>query len=162
MFTAYTMKENMVQCNKSLLIKNGLNQMNDCFNKSGKQMLTEFRWELEHLTDTNRFYEYYYSLKMPGGLTNSRLALANISDIVKMKTLLKSNIKIICDFGERLSYQWKMIANLLFRLSEQYELDLHQRILNRLDEVIIMEKQFWPLFVEEPQFLNYNQKEAYL
>lgn len=55
-----------------------------------------------------------------------------------------------------------MIANLLFRLSEQYELDLHQRILNRLDEVIIMEKQFWPLFVEEPQFLNYNQKEAYL
>ncbi|MDD4492817.1 MAG: hypothetical protein PHV32_00460 [Eubacteriales bacterium] len=161
-FTAYTAKEKIMQCDKNLLIKNGLNQMYDYFNKSGKQMLAEFRRELEHLNDTRRFYEYYYSLKMPGGLVNSRLIFANISDIMNIEALIKNNIKIICDYGEKLSYQWKITANLLFRLSEHYESDLHQRILHRLDEIIIMEKQFWPLFTKESQFLNYSHQEAYV
>ena len=78
-----------------------------------------------------------------------------------MEALLKDNIKVICDCGGQLSHKWKMIANLLFRLSEQYESDLHQRILHRLDEVIIMEKQFWPLFVDEYRSLNYSQKINY-
>lgn len=116
----------------------GFRRMIDKFHSSGSMMLSDYRQSLVHETTSEVLFEYYYSIKMAGGLVPTRMQLA---DIERLGTLSGEITEVFNYKEQQLSYQWKMIANLLFRLSENYSKDLRDRILRRLDDAILLEHE---------------------
>lgn len=148
-FSIYTMKENnqnFDDIDRVFLFQKGIDYMVNQFYSSGIGMLDKFGVEISNIQDSKKLYEYYFSIKRPGGIVYSRTKLACIC----MNPLIDKCIfhkRTMCKKSKELAYKWKMLANLMFRLSQQYSKQLHCGISQRLEEIIKYEIELWSLFM---------------
>ena len=130
-----SIREGLSYILENMKAKNGLN---GAF--TGITGMYIFSEELEKCTNQDVLFNYYYQLNRPDGLAVCRSKIAEMLQLLKDKY----NISVITaekiqDY-QNLSHEWRLIANLLFKLSVSYCEDLKQRVISRIHNIIRIEE----------------------
>lgn len=139
----YYCRQSEQKYHKELLINNGLVKVAANFTaKSPHQGFNGMYAFLEYfkkLKDTKEIYNVYFQLNRPGGLAISREMFSEF--LCELKT--NHNLEIPNDLIEaynNLTKDWRLIANLCYKLSFEYDATLHKRIIDRIEKVFLDEK----------------------
>ncbi|MEK3834089.1 MULTISPECIES: hypothetical protein [unclassified Paenibacillus] len=90
-------------------------------------------------TGEEQIYPIYFQLQRPGGLAQSRLLMSRFIAEIKRERDIYGDSEDE-EFHD-LSEQWRMIANLLFKLSHTMEEDLRARIIERVMHAVQSERK---------------------
>lgn len=130
----YCLQED-VNIHKKKLISQGLIKIAQNFTTdmpfSGFNGMNLFLEAFKQLKNKERIYDTYFQLNRPGGLAVNRQMFSEF--LIE----LKNNYHFTVDYEtmkhyESLTKNWRLIANLCFKLSFEYSKNLHDRIIERL------------------------------
>jgi hypothetical protein len=145
---AYYIKGRSVnwKADKAVIVQNGLGTIAQGLTNAyrhwefytGIEGMKQFMLAVEGCNDKDTIFNYYYQLNRPGGLAVTRenmgIFFTQWCDENEQQALQECR-----NIYERLSTQWRVISNNLFRLSRFYNVELHVRIIERIQDVIDME-----------------------
>lgn len=134
---------NMNHYNKEQLISKGFTKIVTNFSTdspySGHNGIRLFLNHFKQITNKQDVYDVYFQLNRPGGLTISRQMFSELLLELQNNSNWIINRKVI-DIYENLANDWRLIANLCFKLSFEYNSTLHNRIADRIENVFLNEK----------------------
>lgn len=95
---------------------------------------------LNYFTEENKkemYYQLYFQMNRAGGLVKTRLNLSNVFKIIINHNLAKTErVRQCMQYFADLSEEWRMIANLIFRISQIDDDLLKQRLVQRMRQNI--------------------------
>lgn len=125
-------------------LEHSLDQLTNTTHSDGKfyglEGMRQFAQDLQHCTDSGTIYNYFFQINRPGGLPVTRETMFSLLkemghrwpalDLLHAQELYKE-----------LSNRWRLIGNLLFKLSRFPDKDLQERIVMRVHDARAMEER---------------------
>ena len=124
------------------LVKNGFaniikNMRDQSHSEKGFEGLQYFINKVEVCDTSEEMDNYYFQINRPSGPKNTRKMLYELISEIDYASICPNR-----EIYDRLSGEWKLVGNLLFRLSGNiYDDDLRTRIIKRLKNIQCMEKE---------------------
>lgn len=133
---------------KSASVAKGLRWSIDCFysgNNSdnefyGFEGMARFSDAVAACGNVDEINNFYVQLNRPGGLSVTRQYLCRFLEMMNKSWSIPDIQESILLYSD-LSEKWRKIGNLLFRLSQNPDSDLRDRILKRISEAVGLERE---------------------
>lgn len=118
----------------NVAIQQGITGIVNDFRKYNRiKEMHQFHAFLVSCNDQESMFNLYYQLSRPGGLPQTRYEISNF--------LKEYSYNCYSKYYQEMSEQWKIIANLLFKLSRNWSKKNKHNIVSRLEHVIAMEEK---------------------
>ncbi len=106
----------------------------------GFQGMKKLSQEFEYMHDSSYWYNVFFCLNNPSGMFETRCLLSQYVKII-YDTKHEESILMCSNRYKEISEQWRVLANLFFKLSRIYSDELALRISRRIEQLINSEKE---------------------
>jgi len=129
---------------KSQMIINGIRYLYNCKQNQmnriqkgvyGPEGMMLLRNRLNEIRDGHVLYNIYLQMSRPGGVIKTRETIQKAFKTLYEESGIDTSQTAGVTYGD-LASEWLMIANLIFRLSADYDRELRKRIQVRIDNII--------------------------
>lgn len=90
--------------------------------------------------DSKIFYSHFYEMTRASGLSDIRANIVELCEDISIKWPEVDTSKC-AEVYKILIKKWNLVANLTYKLSTEYDSDLHSRIIQRIKDVAVLEAE---------------------
>lgn len=102
--------------------------------------MKHFFADAKQCISTDTFYNYYYQINRPGGLSYTRNSMEIVLEKTK-KLIDEEHIFALEKVYSELAQDWRLVGNMFFRLSQRMDSFILERNIKRLQSVIQKEEE---------------------